>query len=467
MNKILIIDLAFLVVFCVGIIFFLFKNKKNLKREGIIYLYRTKLGMNAIESFSKKYSGFLKKIRYLVIGVSFLLLVSIITLLATNAYAYIKSPLEVMEATNGAPPIAPLIPYFPQLFGMESFFPNFYFSYFLIALAIVAVAHEFAHGVFMKTFGVKIKSTGFLFLGPILGAFVEEDRNNLEKKKNSEQMTILGAGVFANTFLAIVFFILLILFFNLFYLPSGYIFSNYASVKINTSSIIGFQNYSTDLMVVNSHHGDFLITERSYDILMKNKSLLENHVLEVYLNYPAVKSGLAGAIVEVDGEKITDLKKFQTELDKKSPGDSVMFKTIFNEDEKIFNITLTEHPFNSSKAFLGIVNIQVPKGVSLRSLIFSVLFFKDTSTFYEARFNEDATDFFYYLIWWIALINLFVALFNMLPVGILDGGRFSYLLILSFVKSESKANKIYKFILSTVGLIFFLIVFGWLLARFF
>jgi membrane-associated protease RseP (regulator of RpoE activity) len=55
----------------------------------------------------------------------------------------------------------------------------------------------------------------------------------------------------------------------------------------------------------------------------------------------------------------------------------------------------------------------------------------------------------------------------MLPVGILDGGRFSYLFILSIVKSEKKANKIYKFILSTVGLIFLLIVFGWLFAKYF
>ena len=44
-----------------------------------------------------------------------------------------------------APPIAPLIPYFPKLFGMESFFPPFYFTYFIVALAIVAVVHELSH----------------------------------------------------------------------------------------------------------------------------------------------------------------------------------------------------------------------------------------------------------------------------------------------------------------------------------
>jgi membrane-associated protease RseP (regulator of RpoE activity) len=467
MSKILIIDLAFLVVFCIGIALFLFKNKKNLKREGIIYLYRTKLGMNAINKFSEKHSNFLKKIKYLVIIVAFILLVSIVLLLATNAYAYLKSPLEIIEATNGAPPIAPLIPYFPQLFGMESFFPNFYFSYFLIALAIVAVAHEFAHGVFMKTFGVKIKSTGFLFLGPILGAFVEEDKNNLQKKKNSEQMAILGAGVFANFVLAILFFVLLIFFFNLFYIPSGYVFLNYQNINMNTSSITGFNNYSEELVIVNSTHGEFFISQGSYNILMKNKSLLENHILMVYFDYPAIRESLSGIIVEVDGKKITDSRKFQTALANRSPGDSIVIKTLFNESERIYNITLAGDYFNSTIPTLGIQSAGIPQRNSLRSLIFSVLFFKNPSTFYESRFNEEITDFFYYLIWWIALINLFVALFNMLPAGILDGGRFSYLFILSIVKSEKKANKIYKFILSTVGLIFLLIVFGWLFAKYF
>jgi len=67
---------------------------------------------------------------------------------------------------------------------------------FIVALAIVAIAHEFSHGVFMKLFKVKIKSTGLVFLGPILGAFVEEGKSSFHKKGKLEQMTVLGAGVF-------------------------------------------------------------------------------------------------------------------------------------------------------------------------------------------------------------------------------------------------------------------------------
>lgn len=464
MDKILVIDLVFLVVFLVVVALFLSKNRNKLSREGLIYLYRTKLGMRAIDTFSTKFSKQIKNLKYIVISVAFLLMVFIILLLSTNAYAYINSPLEIMKATNGAPPIAPLIPYFPQIFGMESFFPNFYFSYFIIALAIVAIVHEFAHGVFMKTFGVRIKSTGFLFLGPILGAFVEEDKNNLEKKSNSEQMAILGAGVFANISTALVFFFVLILFFNAFYVPSGYVFSGYPQTIINMSSIDKFENYSNNLVLINSNNQEYFIPQDLYKTILEGIDL-GDHLILAYDNYPAMRSDLRGSIIELDGKRVTDQISFQKELMKRLPGDYVFIKTIYNGSELYFNISLESHPDNSSKPFLGVTNLNLKKN-GIKSFIISLLTFKDPSTFYIPRFNEDITEFFYYLIWWIALINLFVALFNMLPIGILDGGRFSFLLINSFIKSEKKSRKIYNLIMSTVGIIFLLIIFAWIFAKF-
>lgn len=466
MDKILLIDLAFLVVFCIGLVIFLSRNKKNLKREGIIYLYRTKLGMNAINKFSEKYSKLLKSIKYLVIAVAFVLMIAIILLLASNAVSYIKSPQQTIAATNGAPPIAPLIPYFPQIFGLQSFFPNFYFSYFIIALAIVAIVHEFSHGVFMKTFGIKIKSTGFLFLGPILGAFVEEDKNTFEKKKNSEQMATLGAGVFANFVFVILFFIILVLFFNLAYVPAGYVFSSYAQTSINSSSIVSFENYSGNLIEVKTANDSYFISKALFSILEKNQTLLQNTSLVVYGDHPAIRNELRGAIVEVNGAKITKFEDFQEIISNSIPGEKVLIKTIHSNEELQFEITLSPNPLNSSRGFLGIGHQDIRNSKNLLSKVVMLLNFKNPSIFYQSRFNPEATEYFYYLIWWTALINLFVALFNMLPIGILDGGRFTYLLFLSITKSEKKSKKIYKIILSTVGIIFLLLVLGWFFARF-
>lgn len=466
MSKILMFDLAFLVIFCIGVTLFLYKNRKNLNREGWIYFYKTKWGMQKIENFAKKNPSLLSGLKYPVIIVAFFLLIIIVSLLSLNAWGYIKDSERLIEATNGAPPVAPLIPYFPKLFGMESFFPDFYFSYFLIALLIVAVAHEFAHGIFMRRFKVKIKSTGFIFLGPILGAFVEQDQKTFEKAKNSEQMAILGAGVFVNTLLAILFFFSLILFFNLSYAPSGYIFAGYATTIINTSSIQGFQDYSEDLVYVESIEGIFLVEKELYQRLIANQSLMENHFLRVYLDSPAIKSDLQGIIIQLNGEKISNAENFRQDITSKSPNQSVEIMTLIDGEQFIYNVTLMENPFNSSVGFLGIVGVQRPQPRNFVGKIFNLIQYRDPSTFYQARYNQDVADYFRYLFYWIALINFFVAIFNMLPFGILDGGRFTYLFFLSITKSEKKSQKIYKIISSTVLLIFILILVGWFFARF-
>ena len=51
-------DLAFLIFFCIITGIFLYKRRKNLKKEGIMYLYRTQLGIKFIEWFAKKNARF-------------------------------------------------------------------------------------------------------------------------------------------------------------------------------------------------------------------------------------------------------------------------------------------------------------------------------------------------------------------------------------------------------------------------
>ncbi len=77
-------------------------------------------------------------------------------------FEYLFNP-EIAQVIGGAPPVAPLIPYFPQLFGLSDFFPVFYAAYFVIAILIVMTVHEFSHGIFAKCYGIRIKSTGFVF----------------------------------------------------------------------------------------------------------------------------------------------------------------------------------------------------------------------------------------------------------------------------------------------------------------
>ena len=141
-------DVGFMILFSVFVAWFLSSRKKDLSREGIIFMYRTRFGINAIKYIGDNFKGLLHGLKYVIVGVGVALMSGMIWMLGQTLSIYILHP-EIIK-TIRAPPIAPLIPYFPKLFGMESFFPPFYFTYFIVALAIVAIVHEFSHGVFMR-----------------------------------------------------------------------------------------------------------------------------------------------------------------------------------------------------------------------------------------------------------------------------------------------------------------------------
>ena len=171
-------DLAFLVLFTLGVIIFLYSRKHNIERQGLLYLYKTKLGIKLMDWTVEKFGRVLKPLQYLIIASGYVLMISMIWLLLKSVWLYLTSP--IITQLIRAPPIAQLIPYFPKIFNLEAYFPPLYFTYFLIALVIVAVSHEFAHGIFARLNKIKVKTTGFAFLGPILGAFVEPDEKQMQ-----------------------------------------------------------------------------------------------------------------------------------------------------------------------------------------------------------------------------------------------------------------------------------------------
>ena len=78
-------DITFLVLFSLWVVWFLYKRRKNLKREmGIAFLYRTQLGVKFIDYIAKKYHKFLNKLKYVIISVGFVLMAGIIYLLGKS-----------------------------------------------------------------------------------------------------------------------------------------------------------------------------------------------------------------------------------------------------------------------------------------------------------------------------------------------------------------------------------------------
>lgn len=81
-----------------------------------------------------------------------------------------------------------------------------------IILIISAIIHEFAHGTMLRTIKAKVKSMGFILAVVFpLGAFVEPDDKEIEKKKSRSVIRMLSAGPTSNTIIAVIFIIIYLL----------------------------------------------------------------------------------------------------------------------------------------------------------------------------------------------------------------------------------------------------------------
>ncbi|MGV8151642.1 MAG: site-2 protease family protein [Candidatus Nanoarchaeia archaeon] len=487
--SVFIYDLIFLGLFSVLSGIFIYKRRHNLKREGIMYLYRTKVGMKFIDYVGEKYPKTLKVFSYLAIICGYALMVIMIFLLLQLVYIYVANQ-DAVRAVK-VPPLMPLIPYLPSVFKI-SFLPPFYFTYWIVAIACIALFHEFAHGILMKRYGIKIKSTGFGFLGPFLAAFVEQDEKDMEKKGRFEQMAVLAAGTFTNLLLAILFFFVLFGFFSLAYSPNGAMFDAYTPGIVaiaNITSIDGINvseptnaslievieknNIQNDLVLgegTNKINFTKIIADNKtyYMTINELKSQLKQskgYVL-LYYDFPAIRNGLKGAIIEINGERIKTYSDLNSSLSKYEPGQEVSVKTKYNQEVIEYNLVLGEDPTVSGRAILGIATSAQDNSRLVVRIFNFFNFYKQDATLYEPRFNTEFTIFIYNLIWWLALVNLSVALANMIPMGMFDGGRFFMLTVESATKSKKAGEIAFKVATYIILGIFALLMLGWAFAIF-
>jgi hypothetical protein len=194
----------FVLLFYIVIAIIVYINRKKFEVEGgFVLLYRTQFGIKFIERFTEKHKEFLKIVGYTAIGVGFLGMILISGLLIKGLYELLFVPT--------APPTLSLVIPGVQIPGSPIFVP---FWYGIIALFIVIVVHEFGHGIIAKSHGLKIKNTGFGFLGPLPLAFVEPDEAQVVKKESIVQQSIFAAGPFFNGLLVAVILILSLLIIN-------------------------------------------------------------------------------------------------------------------------------------------------------------------------------------------------------------------------------------------------------------
>jgi membrane-associated protease RseP (regulator of RpoE activity) len=459
-------DIALLVIFALVIAIFLIRNRKKLKREGLLFLYKADWGIKLINKIGKKYEKALRVLSYVSICVGFLLMAGIFYLFGRIMWIYIFNP-SIVKAIK-IPPIMPLLPYLPQVFKLD-FLPPFYFIYWILIIAIVAIVHEFSHGIFAAYNKVKIKKTGFgffpFFLPIFLAAFVELDEKIMATKEKIKQMAILSAGAFANVITGVLFFLILWGFFAASFAPAGITFDSYSYSLVNMSEIKSIDNINLAIAptqqnllrlvnqngtsIIKTSNNQYVITK---DFLDEQKNAV-NYIF-LYDNLPAVNAELSGAISKINGVQIDSKEKLGSEILRYSPGDTITIETKTDKGTNDYDITLAENPQNKDKPLLGIGFLnKKSNGIfdKISNLIYAM---KKPNVYYEPKFG--AALFVYNLLWWLVLISFSIALVNMLPVGIFDGGRFLFLAIWGITKDRNKAEKSFKFL--TYLILFFVLV---------
>ncbi|MDD3263945.1 MAG: site-2 protease family protein [Candidatus Nanoarchaeia archaeon] len=255
---------------------------------------RTKKGLKKIDYISKKYKRIIKVLGVIGIGVGYVVGIFMILFMFKNTLDMILVP----DTPAGVGLVIPGV----KVPGTDIRIPLIYG---LLGIFVVALIHEFSHGIVSKANNIKILNTGIVFLGPIAGAFVEPDEEQLEKSSFIKKQSILAAGPFSNIILALIVLVLM----------------NFVLTPI----IISGMNY--DGVVVNS-----LIENSSAQKINFNTN---ETIQSITLN-----------------EKVYEIKNtndFSDFASKTRPKDEIIISTDKNE----YNLVLDVHPDDQTKGYFG------------------------------------------------------------------------------------------------------------------
>ncbi|MBI2671608.1 site-2 protease family protein [Candidatus Woesearchaeota archaeon] len=370
------IDIIFAVIFYILLFLFYLFNKNKFEVKGkVLFIYRTKFGIKLMDRIAKKLRIFLTPLSYLSILVGFAGMAFIL-------FVLLRGTFDLLFVPNAQPALAPVLP------GVKvPGLPDLSFWHWIITIFIVALIHEFSHGIFARLYKLNVKSSGILALGPILGAFVEPDEEKMKKVPKKEQLAILSAGAFSNIVLAILVFL-----------------------------IVSF------------------VSAPLQEKLMDFKGIEVNSLNP---GFPAEKAALPVPFIisSINNKELNNLEDFISATDKIKPNQ----KLILGTDKGIFNLITTKNPDNNSKGFIGISNLAVKN--ELKQSI--------------NPFFGKAILWFLRLVFWLFVVNLGIGLFNLLPLGPVDGGRMFLVLSSVIFKEERKAQRVW----SAVSLFLLMVIF--------
>jgi len=242
-------------------------------------------------------------------------------------------------------------------------------TYFFLSIPIVLIIHEGAHGIVATLEKIKIKTGGFAIFIALFAGFVEPDEEEFNNAKKISKLRVIGAGATANVIFS--------------FALGAILLTNPLFAIILPEPIQGYFYESPDGVLV--------------------LSLIEGAGAE---NAGMQPNDIITAINEIN--VITPLDFQKVDL---TPGETVSVTILRGEQELQFPVVITPAPDDPERGLIGI----------MRDNSFA---YKPVLNFIE--WNNPQLSMF---LLWLWMISFFIGIINMLPLPILDGGKFIYSII--------------------------------------
>jgi membrane-associated protease RseP (regulator of RpoE activity) len=388
----------------------LYKHRKKIQTNFLLgpllyfVMLKTKLGLNAMDYLGTKWRGFFKAFGYFSIVIGFLGMILI-------TYQLVKSTILLFILPQTAPGIQPVLPF--QAKGVF-FVP---FSYWIISIFVIAVLHEFFHGVLARAHNIKVKSSGFAFLGAIVpiipAAFVEPDEKVITKRPASQQLSVFAAGPVANIVMAI----LMVFAFG-----------------IDASPLIPYS--------VTKETALWDITEAGTSIITFS-GLTINDVAE---GSPAARAGLrvGDTITALNNVPVTERDKTLETITSLKANQNLLVHV----DSKAYNLVLDSHQEDPARGYIGI-------GFDTETM------YDSTAVAKHGEWGVKAIHSLVSLLIWIFVLSLGIGLFNLIPLGPIDGGRMFKLALERLTKNKTRGHHVWKWVsFAILGMIIVNLVIG-------
>jgi membrane-associated protease RseP (regulator of RpoE activity) len=264
--------------------------------------------------------------------------------------------------------------------------------YFLLSIPIVLVIHEGAHGIVATLEKIKIKTGGFAIFIALFAGFVEPDEKEFDDARKISKLRVIGAGATSNVIFAFAL-------------------------------------------------GAILLTNPLFALILPEPFLEWFYdapdgvgIISIIEGSGAEKAGLQknDVITGIDGIAIITPMDFQ-KADLK-PGDTVTVTVQRGGQLLQLPVEIMPSPDDPDKGLVGIMRDSA--------------FYKPVYNFIE--WDPQVSMF----LLWLWMISFFIGIINMLPLPILDGGKFIY----TIIEKKASERKINAIMFSIYGITF--VIFG-------